>query len=395
MSNPTAFISYSWDSASHREWVRNLAIQLQHDGVEVVLDQFDALPGDRLTQFMEDAISKTDFVLIICTPNYKQKADGRRGGVGYEGDIIASEVFANTSPRKFIPILREGEWFEAASIALRDRIYVDLRGTSYPEQNYQELLAALRGQGARTAILERVSNSSPHIVPAQSRERTEQLAHKHFAKLPLMLISGGLLAISIFLLMDQRPVSSVSGDDSGLGSSLRKVLAAICPNESPSCTIATADSLSERGETTRPEKIYTLFCGIDVREACTKLGTLYLSRPYKTQHTDSSWHERAVIAFDKSCDLQDWDACVEEGNLRLNSELNRAMNLWLQACRAKGALGRGGCYQLGMLYLRGTKSARGVEAVAPDTGTARDFFIEGCNVKGDSAACLEAGHLST
>ncbi len=37
---------------------------------------------------MERSITGSDYVLIVCTPTYKQKADARVGGVGYEGHII-------------------------------------------------------------------------------------------------------------------------------------------------------------------------------------------------------------------------------------------------------------------------------------------------------------------
>ena len=42
---PTCFLSYSWDSDEHREWVRALATRLREDGVEALLDQFQLAPG--------------------------------------------------------------------------------------------------------------------------------------------------------------------------------------------------------------------------------------------------------------------------------------------------------------------------------------------------------------
>jgi len=35
---PTAFISYSWDSDEHRDWVLALATRLRGDTIETVLD---------------------------------------------------------------------------------------------------------------------------------------------------------------------------------------------------------------------------------------------------------------------------------------------------------------------------------------------------------------------
>ena len=104
MTMPRAFVSYSWDDNCHKEWVRTLATRLRSDGVETVLDQWHALPGDQLPEFMEAEIRNNDYVLIVCTPKYRLKSDERRGGVGYEGDIMTSEVLTLGNDRKFIPI---------------------------------------------------------------------------------------------------------------------------------------------------------------------------------------------------------------------------------------------------------------------------------------------------
>ena len=48
------FISYSWDSKDHKEWVKDLAIKLRNDGINATLDQWELAPGDQLTHFMEE-----------------------------------------------------------------------------------------------------------------------------------------------------------------------------------------------------------------------------------------------------------------------------------------------------------------------------------------------------
>jgi hypothetical protein len=52
---PSAFLSYSWESEAHREWVRAFATQLRNDGVNIALDQWEVHPGDQLPAFMERA----------------------------------------------------------------------------------------------------------------------------------------------------------------------------------------------------------------------------------------------------------------------------------------------------------------------------------------------------
>ena len=143
---PTAFISYSWDSPEHKLWVKELARQLRADGVDVKLDQWETVPGDRLPEFMERAIRENDYVLIICTPNYKRKSDDREGGAGYEGGIITGELFTTRNERKFIPVLRSGTWLQSMPSWLGGKYGIDLSGNPYSEDEYQNLLTTLHNQ---------------------------------------------------------------------------------------------------------------------------------------------------------------------------------------------------------------------------------------------------------
>ncbi len=139
---PRVFISYTWESAEHQTWVKKLADRLLGDGIEAILDKYDLQLGDRLPQFMERSITGSDYVLIVCTPTYKQKADARVGGVGYEGHIISGELFSMGNERKFIPVLRSGSDTESIPTYLNGKLYVDLRdGAS--ETGYDDLVATL------------------------------------------------------------------------------------------------------------------------------------------------------------------------------------------------------------------------------------------------------------
>ena len=142
---PKAFISYSWEDDDHRAWVRELATRLRADGIETTIDQWDAVPGDQLPAFMESAIRSNDYVLIVCTPKYKQKSDNRQGGVGYEGDIMTAEVFGTANHRKFIPVLRKGAWSESAPTWVGGKYFIDLSASPYSEENYGDLLVTMHG----------------------------------------------------------------------------------------------------------------------------------------------------------------------------------------------------------------------------------------------------------
>ena len=67
---PKIFISYSVESNEHNEKVKNFAKKLRKQQMEVLLFG-DMKLGERFGTFMED-IEKCDFVLFICTPQYKR-----------------------------------------------------------------------------------------------------------------------------------------------------------------------------------------------------------------------------------------------------------------------------------------------------------------------------------
>ena len=185
MTTPTAFISYSWDDDDHKAWVKGLAARLREDGINVVLDRWANVPGNQLTAFMERAISDNDFVLVICTPGYKQRSDERRGGVGYEGDIITSEILYRRNHEKFIPILRSGTWgdgepTDAAPAWLRGKVYIDLSADPYSEESYRDLVKTLLGtRETAPPIGEPMST----IQPASSRSAAyPKLDHSFFER---------------------------------------------------------------------------------------------------------------------------------------------------------------------------------------------------------------------
>ena len=143
---PKTFISYSWDDAAHKEWVRQLASRLRTNGVDVTLDRWHSAPGDQIPEFMERAVRDNDFIIAVCTPRFKERSDGRDGGVGYEGDIMTAYASTKGNKRKFIPVLRRGSWEEAAPTWLLGRARIDLSGDQCAEAEYTELLRTLHGE---------------------------------------------------------------------------------------------------------------------------------------------------------------------------------------------------------------------------------------------------------
>ena len=138
---PSVFISYSWDSQEHEEWVMNLANRLISDGVNVILDKFELRLGNDLLYFMENSVLSADKTVLVLTPNYKVKASNREGGVGYEYSIISGQVYKiNKNNNRFIPLLKNGDSEISIPVFFETKLFIDFRNNQNFYHNYQILL---------------------------------------------------------------------------------------------------------------------------------------------------------------------------------------------------------------------------------------------------------------
>ena len=138
--NITVFIHYSWDNDLHKQWILNLADRLISDGIDILLDQYDLKIGSNNLSFMEK-INLADKVILVMTEKYKLKAINREGGVGYEYQIIQTELSYNISNNeKFLPILKEGDRSNSVPIFLQGYIYLNMVNDKIFEDNYIKLL---------------------------------------------------------------------------------------------------------------------------------------------------------------------------------------------------------------------------------------------------------------
>lgn len=143
LARPSCFISYSWDSDTHKDWVRRLAIELTINGIQTYVDQWDVRPGMDLAKYVETCVRESDFVLLVCTPNFAQKANSGKGGVGYEKAVVTGEIFEGCPSEKFVPILWRGGAKESLPSYLKAMAYVDFRKKDKFKQNLESLLRHL------------------------------------------------------------------------------------------------------------------------------------------------------------------------------------------------------------------------------------------------------------
>jgi TIR domain len=144
---PRALLSYSWDGSEHQQWVREFAERLQGEsGVEIIFDGWHLSPGDDKLHFMEKAVADSNFVIVVCTPTYSERANKRQGGVGYESMVITGELAEHILTNKFIPVLRRGTWTSSMPVYLKSRMGVNLSDEPYHEDEYERLLRVLHGE---------------------------------------------------------------------------------------------------------------------------------------------------------------------------------------------------------------------------------------------------------
>ena len=165
------FFSYSHDDDEHKEWVKSAAQDLSDKGLDVVLDQNDLKPGQDIHFFVERAVTSSDFVLLVCTPNYARKANNRKRGVGMETMLITSEIYNGTID-KFIALLRKGNEETSIPQFMKSTLFVDVRDGSKKEK-WDELCKHLLEGGLAseigTLIYEAMFNYDKNLIYDQPR----------------------------------------------------------------------------------------------------------------------------------------------------------------------------------------------------------------------------------
>jgi hypothetical protein len=141
------FISYAWASELHNSWVKKLADELEsYEEIDVTFDKYDLTPLINTHQFMEDSIFKSDFILIVGTKLYAEKANNRKGGVGEETFLGTSVHWANMlsdGSTKCIVILKEDG---GTPNYLKGQMYIDFKKDEDFDINITNLLNTITGR---------------------------------------------------------------------------------------------------------------------------------------------------------------------------------------------------------------------------------------------------------
>lgn len=184
------FVTYSWDSQEHKDWVGKLASALdEQTDIHVVLDQFDLLNDMDKNAFMEEAITTSQFVIVVASRGYEAKANARKGGVGIETSMNAERSWrqlASTGRSNTVVVLREKD---STPRYLKQQFHVDFTDDATWNKSVAELLRTVRSQPmlARPAKAEKPETRGydltkvSKLIALNSKKRQELISAKEAA----------------------------------------------------------------------------------------------------------------------------------------------------------------------------------------------------------------------
>ncbi|XP_078583540.1 uncharacterized protein LOC144866161 isoform X2 [Branchiostoma floridae x Branchiostoma japonicum] len=100
------------DMKMQRERVKTLSDELRRNGVDSRIDQYENYnPPTFWTKWTEEQIESSDYVLMVCTPNYLKCIRGRRNedettesGTSFQGIVFYSQLADPKLHGKFLPV---------------------------------------------------------------------------------------------------------------------------------------------------------------------------------------------------------------------------------------------------------------------------------------------------
>lgn len=148
-SKPKVFISYSYDSEEHKEWVEFFAKFIGFNGIKVIFDEWSMRPGDNIPDFMTESVEKSDHIICICSTEYNDKANKHIKGAGYEADHIIQKIIEYGTEANIIPVLRNNEYNMPPKF-LKSKNYIDMSDDAAFFENCQKIIDVIKDKYAES-----------------------------------------------------------------------------------------------------------------------------------------------------------------------------------------------------------------------------------------------------
>ena len=138
------FVSYSWDSKEHQQWVLDLVKNLRQEGLDANYDQgITATSTVNLNQMMVEHMRDDDYILIVLTEKHTAKANDFVGGVGFE-TILSLPIIQQHLDKLIILIRQPNVLQKTIPFHLQGVNYIDLSDNSNFEEKFEELIYRLQ-----------------------------------------------------------------------------------------------------------------------------------------------------------------------------------------------------------------------------------------------------------
>ncbi len=211
MNPPKVFISYSHDSEEHNNRVLQLANALRNQGIDVELDRYHSRPVQGWPIWCEEQLRPENaaFVLMICTPIYRQRIENQTAadegrGVYWEGKLIYNYLYNAKGNERFLPVLLPGTKEEDIPLPLQGMTRYNLEAFELSDPGYRDLYRELTSQ---PAILKPTIGA---VVPLQPESDNNITA---LPALPARDVVSRLVQADISQIMRYAPERLIGRDD--------------------------------------------------------------------------------------------------------------------------------------------------------------------------------------
>jgi TIR domain len=207
--SPRVFVSYAMVRGDdvQAESVRQFWMFLRSYGIDARLDLSAAEQRQDWSLWMAEQVREADFVLVIASPAYRERAEGRSGpavgrGVQWEARLIRDAFYGDQyALNRFVPVVLPGQNVQGIPDFLAPAITTVYEVSDYTVAGAEPLLRLLTGQpavvepalGTVPRLPERPAATSPPPPPdnAESRRPTPTVRNEISGNVSGTVIQAG------------------------------------------------------------------------------------------------------------------------------------------------------------------------------------------------------------
>src|ERR1035438_8031555 len=157
--NIRVFISYAHDNPSHEHRVQRLCNILRQQGIDARLDIPAAAHRQDWPLWMLQEFIAADFVLMIASPEYRRRAEGRSPpgeglGVQWEAALIRNDVYGNPREalKRYVPVVLGGCSVTDIPLWMGPDSTTHYLISEYTAQGTRQLFRLLSGQHSDSVV---------------------------------------------------------------------------------------------------------------------------------------------------------------------------------------------------------------------------------------------------